>query len=150
VVVKQLAREPVQATPTSSERGGIMQHMYPTDITAAEATAGFRQVDIQNPSGAGVGHAPTIGAVVYWIDVSHRVVKMAHPGRPGHYYALQMFGRYSFDPPSRLGRWLLRHADYQETDPVELTRSVSGWLTANRDDRYVVVDPSLERDEQPV
>jgi hypothetical protein len=127
-----------------------MQSVYPTTITPAEATAGFQQIDIENPSGDCVGHAPTIGAVVYRIDVSHRVVKMAHPGRPGHYYALQTFGRYSFDPPTRPGRWLLRHADYQETDPVELIRSVSRWLTVNRDDRYIPVDPSLERDEEPV
>jgi hypothetical protein len=69
---------------------------------------------------------------------------MAHPGRAGHYYALQMFGRYSFDPPSRPGRWLLRHANYEEVDPVGLTLTIASWLAAHEDNRYVAVDPLLE------
>jgi len=127
-----------------------MQYLYPADITAAEATAGFHQIDIENPSGDCVGHPPTIRAVVYRVDPCHRLVKMAHPGRAGHYYALQMFGRYSFDPQSRQGRWLLRHTDFQEADPVELTEAVASWLEAHRDDRYVALDPSLELGREPV
>ena len=37
-----------------------------------------------------LGGAVPIRAIVYWVDAFHRVVKMAHPGRAGHYYALQM------------------------------------------------------------
>jgi hypothetical protein len=118
-----------------------MQHLYPTEITPAEAAAGFRTVEIESPDGQLSGHAATLSAVVYRVDASHRVVKMAHPGRPGHYYAVQMFGRFSFDPEGRRAKWLPRYTDYQEGDPARLTASVAGWLAAHGDARYVPANP---------
>jgi hypothetical protein len=117
-----------------------MQHLYPTEITPAEAAAGFRRVDFENPNSHLSGHPPTVCAVIYRIDASHRVVKMVHPGRPGHYYAVQMFGRFSFDPEGRRAKWLPRYTDYQEDDPVRLTGAVASWLAAHPDARYVAVD----------
>jgi hypothetical protein len=119
-----------------------MQHMYPTVITPAEAAAGFRLIDIESPDGQPSGQPPTVRAVVYRVDASHRVVKMAHPGRPGHYYAVQMFGRFSFDPEGRRAKWVPRYTDYQEDDPARLTASVASWLAAHPDNRYVPLPPS--------
>src|SRR5438093_464318 len=103
----------------------------PATTTPARSSAGALSIRRSGPAGA-VGSTPH---------------SRSPPGPSPLDYALQMFGRYSFDPESRPGRWLLRHTDYQEADPVQLTGTVASWLTAHRDNRFVAYQPLEPREE---
>ncbi len=98
--------------------------MYPTDVTPAEAQAGFQRVQIHDPDHIGPGPAVR-SAVVCQIDASHRLVKMdVEPS--GIWYNLEKFGILRPVPPlipaGKEPEWVPIQSYRGSPDPVLLVR----------------------------
>src|ERR1700694_3902804 len=100
-----------------------MQELYLTDITPAEATAGFVVSEIEAPKPHYAGYPTTIRAVVY-LKGSYRLIKLRHPSGRGYYYNLEGYGVRQFPEfPNRHQEpeWIPLDSQYQEEDPNRVT-----------------------------
>jgi hypothetical protein len=111
------------------------QDLFPTDITPAEETAGFRLTDFPSPDARYFGYPKTVRAVVYRIDASYCLVKQSP--QTGIKYNLYLYGVFH-QTPNVEPAWTPITFDHNESDPNVLVERVAQWIKHNPNPHYLV------------
>jgi hypothetical protein len=127
-----------------------VRELYPSDITELEYQAGFKVMPIANPHRHFAYSRPTIDAVVYPLDQSHRLIKMRDPLLGDVSYKLQRYGKSSNSKEWEKADWL-PVGDTADQDPCIAIDNASARIArASMSSQFdLEVPPPVVADEGP-